>query len=233
MSVTGEGDRPPVRVGVSLVDMGSGMWTVIGLLSSLLARNATGEGCNVSTSLFETGLSWMTVPLAAHAASGEVRKPYGSGMAEIVPYQAFEVSDGWIMVAAGNDSLFRKLCDTLGMSDLARSPEYVTNAARVVNRGTLIPRIAAALSSYTVETLGQRLDQAGVPNAPVLTVDRVAQHPQTRALGMIAPSADDPLPLVGIPLSFDGERPRASRRSPRLGEHNTRWLRPGGGDDEP
>ena len=108
MSVTGEGgDRPPVRVGVSLIDMGSGLWTVIGMLASLLARKTTGKGAHVSTSLYETGLAWMTVPLSSYAASGKLGRPYGSGIAEIVPYQAFQASDGWLMIAAGNDNLFR------------------------------------------------------------------------------------------------------------------------------
>lgn len=139
MSVTGEGGRPPVRVGVSLVDMGSGMWAVIGMLAALVARNAGGRGRSVATSLYETGLAWMTVPLAGYAASGEVRKPYGSGTAEIAPYQAFEASDGWLMIAAGNDNLFRKLCGALGLEVLASDPDFATNAARVVNRERLIP----------------------------------------------------------------------------------------------
>jgi crotonobetainyl-CoA:carnitine CoA-transferase CaiB-like acyl-CoA transferase len=122
MSVTGEGDRPPVRVGISLIDMGSGMWTVIGLLASLLARTATGEGAHVATSLYETGLAWMTIPLASYGASGKVGRPYGSGIAEIVPYQAFRTSDGWLMIAAGNDNLFRKLCKAIGLGALAESP---------------------------------------------------------------------------------------------------------------
>jgi crotonobetainyl-CoA:carnitine CoA-transferase CaiB-like acyl-CoA transferase len=220
MSVTGEGGRPPVRVGVSLVDMGSGMWTVIGLLAGLVARNNGSEGRNVSTSLYETGLAWMTVPLAAHAASGEVRRPYGSGTAEIAPYQAFEASDGWLMIAAGNDNLFRKLCGALELDTLSRDPDFATNAARVVNRERLIPPIEAAVRRHSAEALGNILDAAGVPNAPLLDVDQVAKHPQTRALGMMERCGDDDLELVGIPLAFDGARPRARTPAPALGQHN-------------
>ena len=229
MSVTGEGGRPPVRVGVSLVDMGSGMWAVIGLLSSLLARTKTGLGCNVSTSLFETGLAWMTVPLAGYCANGEVRKPYGSGLAEIVPYQAFEVSDGWLMIAAGNDSLFRKLCHAVELSALAGDEDYATNAARVVNRDRLLPILEKKLAPYRRDELAAMLDRAGVPNAPLLGTDQVASHPQTEAVGMIARSEDDALELVGIPVSFDGERPRNRRRAPGLGEHTERWMTNGKG----
>jgi crotonobetainyl-CoA:carnitine CoA-transferase CaiB-like acyl-CoA transferase len=225
MSVTGEGaDRPPVRVGVSLIDMGSGMWTVIGLLSSLLARNATGAGGHVTTSLYETGLAWMTVQLAGYAASGEVRRPYGSGIVEIVPYQAFQTSDGWLMIAAGNDNLFRKLCDALGLAGIAASSDFAINAARVANRDQLIRLIAEAVSTHTVESLGRTLDAAGVPNAPILSVDQVASHPQTAALGMLAPCENDELPLAGVPLTLDGERPRDRRPPPRLGEHNARSI---------
>jgi crotonobetainyl-CoA:carnitine CoA-transferase CaiB-like acyl-CoA transferase len=220
MSVTGEGGRPPVRVGVSLVDMGSGMWTVIGLLAALVARNNNSEGRNVSTSLYETGLAWMTVPLAAHAASGEVRKPYGSGTAEIAPYQAFEASDGWLMIAAGNDNLFRKLCGALELEALGRDPDFATNAARVVNRERLNPQIEAAVRRHSAEALGNILDAAGVPNAPLLAVDQVAKHPQTRALGIMQRCADDDIELVGIPLAFDGARPRARTPAPALGQHN-------------
>ncbi len=220
MSVTGEGGRPPVRVGVSLIDMGSGMWAVIGLLTALLARKSSGEGRIVSTSLYETGLAWMTVPLAGYAASGEVRKPYGSGTAEIAPYQAFEASDGWLMIAAGNDNLFRKLCGALQLEALARDPDFATNAARVVNRDRLVPQIQAAVSRYSVEVLGKILDEAGVPNAPLLTTDQVAVHPQTRAVEMTARCDGDDIELVGIPLTFDGRRPRARSPAPALGQHN-------------
>jgi crotonobetainyl-CoA:carnitine CoA-transferase CaiB-like acyl-CoA transferase len=220
MSVTGEGGRPPVRVGVSLVDMGSGMWAVIGMLAALVARNQGGQGRSVATSLYETGLAWMTVPLAGYAASGEVRKPYGSGTAEIAPYQAFEASDGWLMIAAGNDNLFRKLCGALSLEAIASDPDFSTNAARVVNRKRLIPQIEAAARRYSADALGKILDEAGVPNAPLLTTDQVARHPQTRALDMTVRCTDDDIELVGIPLAFDGTRPRARTAAPALGQHN-------------
>ncbi|CAH1663441.1 CaiB/BaiF CoA transferase family protein [Chelatococcus asaccharovorans] len=220
MSVTGEGDRPPVRVGVSLIDMGSGMWAVIGLLAALVARRETGQGRLVSTSLFETGLAWMTVPLAGYEASGELRRPFGSGTAEIVPYQCFETSDGWLMVAAGNDSLYRKLCGALGLTALATDPDFATNTARVVNRERLIPQISAVTRTLSTDALGRTLDEAGVPNAPLLNVDQVSRHPQTQALAMTVRCSADDIDLMGVPLSFDGQRPRKRVRAPKLGEHN-------------
>jgi crotonobetainyl-CoA:carnitine CoA-transferase CaiB-like acyl-CoA transferase len=227
MSVTGEGGgRPPVRVGVSLIDMGSGMWTVIGLLAALLALKESGEGRTVSTSLYETGLAWMTVPLAGYAATGEVRKPYGSATAEIVPYQAFEVADGWLMIGAGNDNLFRRLCSALGLEALACDPAFATNAARVVNRDQLIPQLNAAVRGHSAEALGRILDEAGVPNAPLLSTDQVATHPQTQALEMIARCEDGSIELTGIPLTFNGVRPRACTPAPGLGQHNATLRTP-------
>ena len=220
MSVTGEGNRPPVRVGVSLVDMGAGMWTVIGFLSSLIAQRAGGSGAHLATSLYETGLAWMTVPLAGYEGAGDVRKPHGSGTAEIVPYQAFEAADGWMMIAAGNDNLFRRLCKAIGLDELAQHPDYATNTGRITNRATLIPRIAETVSKIGAVELGKILDKAGVPNAPLLSVDQVAKHPQTEAVGMLAPAVPGGPRLVGIPISFDGARPRAPGSSPGLGEHN-------------
>lgn len=221
MSVTGEGgERPPVRVGVSIIDMGSGMWAVIGVLSALLMRGRGGRGAHVATSLYETGLAWMLLPLAGYEATGDVRRPYGSGIAEIVPYQHFDTADGRLMIAAGNDNLFRKLCAVLGLERLATEPDYATNSARVTNRERLIPIIAKAVARRHQEELSGALDAAGVPNAPLLRVDQVARHPQTEALGM---SVDcEGLRLMGAPLSFDGKRTRATRRAPKLGEHNAR-----------
>jgi crotonobetainyl-CoA:carnitine CoA-transferase CaiB-like acyl-CoA transferase len=222
MSVTGEGNRPPVRVGISLVDMGSGMWAAMGFLASFIARMKGGEGARVSTSLFETGLAWMTLPLAGFEAASDVRKPYGSGVAEIVPYQAFETRNGWLMIAAGNDNLFRKFCDVLGRKDLATDPAFATNSARVMNRERLIPIVAEAVAQFDVEDLGRRLDAHGVPSSPLLGVQEVAHHPQVKALDIMA-KCDDGLSLVSIPIAFDGLRPRATRRAPRLGEHNANF----------
>lgn len=218
MSVTGEHGRDPVRVGISLVDMGTGMWAVIGLLTQLLARARGGQGARVSTSLFETGLAWMTIPLAAYAANGELRRPWGSGAAEIVPYQAFRTLDGLLMIAAGNDNLFRKLMAALSLAELATDERFTSNAVRVANRAVLIAAIEQRTATFTTEALGQALDRAGIPNAPIQNVDGALNHAQTLASGMVETS--DGLRTVGLPISFDGERPRARVPAPKLGEHN-------------
>lgn len=216
MSVTGEADRPPVRVGVSLVDMGSGMWTVIGLLAALVERQKTGQGGHVATSLFETGLAWMTIPLAAHAVSGEVRKPHGSGLAEIVPYQAFEAADGQVMIAAGNDRLFAHLCEAIpGLAGLGADERFRQNRGRVMLRDELIPQIEAAIGRLRVAEVAALLDAAQVPNCPLLRVDQVWTHPQTEAVGILTPAGDHR--WVGLPFSIDDHRPSSGGVAPRLG----------------
>lgn len=224
MSVTGEENRPPVRVGVSLVDMGSGMWTVIGLLSALIERQRTGKGAHVATSLFETGLAWMTIPLAAYAVSGEVRKPHGSGLAEIVPYQAFETRNGWIMVAAGNDNLFSKLCTAIpALNAVGHDTRFARNRDRVLLRHELIPQIESAFQHLTVEEAGAALDAVRVPNCPLLQVDQVWAHPQTKAVEILTEASGHQ--WVGLPFSINNQRPTSGRNAPKLGEHNPNFRK--------
>jgi crotonobetainyl-CoA:carnitine CoA-transferase CaiB-like acyl-CoA transferase len=225
MSVTGEGgDRPPIRVGVSIIDMGSGMWATIGILAALFERSRTGRGAAVATSLYETALAWMSVPLAAYGANREVRKPQGSGAVEIVPYQCFATRDGWLMIAAGNDNLFRKLCAAVSAPDLAQDPRFVSNSDRVRNREILVPLIEAITRQWPVKELMTALDIAGIPNAPLQNVAEVSAHPQTAAVGILQTGPDGALPTVGVPLTFDGRRSAYERPAPELGEHNDAIL---------
>jgi crotonobetainyl-CoA:carnitine CoA-transferase CaiB-like acyl-CoA transferase len=225
MSVTGEGgDRPPVRVGVSIVDMGSGMWATIGILAALFERTRTGRGGAVATSLYETALAWMTVPLAGYAANGEVRRPHGSGTAEIAPYQCFPTRGGWLMIAAGNDSLYRRLCTTLGRPELGDDARFLTNGDRVVNRGVLVPMIEEITRTWDIDKLMAALDKAGIPNAPLQNVAQVTAHAQTEAVGILQHGPEGALPTVGLPLAFDGQRSSYERAAPELGEHNETVL---------
>lgn len=221
MSITGEGgDHPPVRTGASLVDMGAGMWATIAILATLIERTTTSRGGCISTSLYETALSWLTLPMASYSASGETRCPYGSGVAEIVPYQCFPTQDGWLMIAAGNDDLYRKLCTALDHQEWATDQRFTTNADRVTHREVLLPMIADATGHQSVETLAARLDALGIPNAKLQDVAQVAAHPQTEALGILQAERPEGLRLVGLPVSFDGTRPAMRWPVPRLGEHN-------------
>jgi crotonobetainyl-CoA:carnitine CoA-transferase CaiB-like acyl-CoA transferase len=218
MSLLGEDGRPPVRVTVSLIDIATAMWSVIGILAALQERGRTGRGGVVDTSLFETTIAWMSLPISAYLASGEIPKRYGSGIEQIVPYQAFAAADGYIMVSSGNDNLFRRLSGTVGRPGLAEDPRFRTNKDRVVNRQTLVPILSDLFATEPVAVWAARLDAAGIPNGPIQTVDQVVADPQTAALGMI--QSLGAISLVGLPLSFDGARPPLAKLAPRLGEDN-------------
>ena len=221
MSVTGEGGgRPPIRVGVSIMDMGTGMWATIGILAALFERAKTGQGGAIGTSLYETALGWMALPLAGYQANGEIRRPHGSGTAEIAPYQCFLTEGGWLMVAAGNDGLFRKLCAVLGRPELGDDPRFRSNGDRVVNRETLIPMLAELIRPWTMADMSAALDAAGIPNAPLQNVAEVTEHPQTAAVGILQQGPEGALPTIGLPVTFDGKRAQYERPAPELGEHN-------------
>jgi len=222
MSLLGEDGRPPVRVTASIIDMGSAAWAVIGILAALRERDRTGKGGVVDTSLYETSLALMSIMLAGHLATGELPVRHGSGVEMIVPYQAFEAADGYMMVAAGNDNLFRRLAAALGRPSLAEDPRFANNGERVVNRNPLIAILADIFKTETRAHWARLLDAQGIPNGPINSMDQVVADPQTRALGQIQQHGD--LALVGLPLSFDGERPAFSKRAPALGEDNSAIL---------
>jgi formyl-CoA transferase/CoA:oxalate CoA-transferase len=233
MSVTGY-PGAPARVPVSIVDMGTGMWAVIGILAALRERDRTGRGTHVTTALFDTALAWVTVPLTNYLASGEVPGPQGSGTQMIAPYEAFPSRDGWVMIAAASDALFAKCCGALDLADLARDPRFATNPGRVANRAALAEAIAAATRALDASELLARLQRAGVPSAPILGMDRVAAESQTDASGMLIPAKHprvDDYRAVGLPVRWDGERPGVARVPPLLGEHTAEVLAELGYDD--
>jgi crotonobetainyl-CoA:carnitine CoA-transferase CaiB-like acyl-CoA transferase len=224
MSLLGEDGRPPVRVPASIVDMGAGMWSVIGILAALQERGRTGRGGIVDTSLYETGLAWMSIYLAGFLANREIPARHGSGVDMIVPYQAFAASDGDMMVSAGNDNLFRRLCAVLDRQDLAEDPRFRGNQDRVVHRQELVPLLAAIFATRKRADWAELLEAAGIPNGPINTLDQVVADAQTRALGIIQTKPGSKLGLVGLPLSFDGIRPAFVKAAPALGEDNDAQL---------
>jgi crotonobetainyl-CoA:carnitine CoA-transferase CaiB-like acyl-CoA transferase len=229
MSLLGEDGRPPVRVSVSIIDIATGMWSVIGILAALQERQRAGRGGVVDTSLYETTLAWLTLPISAYLANGEIPTRHGSGIEQIVPYQAFEAADGFMMVAAGNDNLFRRLCAAIGRPGLAEEPRFRTNADRVVNRGELVPILTDLFKTAPISAWAERLDAAGIPYAPIQTLDKVVRDAQTAALGIIQNwSGSPPVSLIGLPLSFDGARPPFAKLAPQLGEDNSGLFGRGG-----
>jgi crotonobetainyl-CoA:carnitine CoA-transferase CaiB-like acyl-CoA transferase len=142
----------------------------------------------------------------------------------IVPYQAFAAADGYMMVAAGNDNLFRRLCTVIERPGLAEDPRFQGNQDRVVHRAELVPLLAEIFATRKRAHWAERLEAAGIPNGPINTLDQVVADPQTRALGIIQTKAGSELGLVGLPLSFDGVRPAFAKAAPALGEDNASKL---------
>lgn len=217
MSVTGEAGRPPVRVGPSIIDQGTGMWCVIGILSALLRRRNSGAGCTVDTSLFEAGLSWMTVPIANALASERNPGKSGSETPMLAPYKAYMAEDRHVIIAAGNNNLFARLCGILGVPAWAKDPRFLNNSDRVANRVALNELIESKVGTKPAAHWVEALDAVGVPCAPVHSVSEVLAHPQTEALGMMQVTPDGRMSLVGTPLRFDGERPEVVTSAPALG----------------
>ena len=230
MSVNGHPGQEPARVGTSIVDMGTGMWAALGIVAALRQRDATGRAVEVTTALFETALMWVSYHAMGYLGSGEVPQPQGSGTAMIAPYQAFPTADGYAMVAAGSDALYGRLVRALGAPGLADDPRFADNPSRVRHRAALVEALAARTRELKTVELLERLRAAGVPGAPILTVDAVLEEPQTRASGMLVAAPHPRLPdyrSIGLPILWDGARPEVRRVPPRLGEHSAdilTWL---------
>ena len=220
MSIMGEDGRAPVRVGVSITDMAAGLWAVIGIQAACIERERTGKGGVVDASLFETALGWLAYHFSSYFVSGILPRREGSGLAQIVPYQAFATVDGHLMVAAGNDNLFRKLCAALEREDLSADPLYLTNKDRVFNRVPLIGTLEQIFVTKSTAEWIRLLEATQVPCIPINSFDKVLDDPQTKATGIFQRSPDCTETLLGLPLSFDGVRPPFTRSAPGLGEHN-------------
>lgn len=210
MSVTGHPGDSPIRVGVSIIDMTAGIWLALGTLAALNMRKDSSKGHRVSVSLFETGLAWMSYHFASFWASGVSPHGWGSGVMMIAPYEAFRTSDGWVVIAAGNDGLFVNLSKAFSHPEWAGDARFRTNAARVENRvelARLIGEVTKVMSTAELEGL---LKRHGVPAAPVRDVAKALEDPQVKALEMIQALPVAPLPgfkSVGMPFTIDGARP--------------------------
>jgi len=217
MSITGEDGAAPVRVGPSLVDIGTGMWTVIGILSALRRRELTGEGCEIDTSLLETTMAWMTIPSALYLSSGEPQGRSGTEAAMVVPYKAYKTADDYMIIAAGNDNLFRRLCGALEKPEWANDDRFRTNADRIVNRVLVNAMIEDVVSKKPRDYWMDVMDKAGVPVTPIQSINQVLAHPQAKAVGMLQQAPDSDMQLMGVPVSFNGTRPPFRHSPPALG----------------
>ena len=227
ISITGERGRPGVRVGSSLIDQGTGTWAALGVLAALLERKRTGEGALVDVSLYETAVGYIGYHLAGYLADGTVPRGEGTRFPMVAPYEVFPTADGELMIAGGNDRLFRSICEVVGLPELVHDQRFRTNPDRVRNRDALVALIVDRLADETTATWHRRLTDAGVPAAPVADVADVAGAEQTQSLGILQhvphPRIPD-LTLAGVPLSFDNERPVHASPPPAVGEHSAEVL---------
>jgi crotonobetainyl-CoA:carnitine CoA-transferase CaiB-like acyl-CoA transferase len=222
ISVTGEADRPGVRVGASLIDLGTATWAAFAIVTALLKRARTGLGTELDVSLYETALALVPYQLTEAAATGRAPGRHGTDFPLIAPYGVFATADGELMIAAANDRLFAALCDVLGVPELAADARFASNALRSENRAALTPPIAERLSAKPSAHWIDRLRAAGVPVTPVRDVAEVAHDEQTAALAMLQELGGHA--TVAPPVSFDGERPRYAAPPPRAGEHSEEIL---------
>ena len=204
-----------MRVGVSSADLAAGMWATIGILAALHEKQRTGLGQWVDISLLDGSVAWLTYVASGYFASGETPRRYGSAHPTIAPYQAFASSDGHVMVAVGNDGLWKAFASAIERDDLLGEERFATNWARVENRDVLVPLIQDVMLTRTTEDWVHRLNAAGVPAGPIQTVGQAVQDPQIIARGMVLemqhPTAGK-VNTVGCPIRLT--RTPASLRMP-------------------
>ena len=214
--LNGCADGPPSRVGVQVLDLGSGLWAALGCVAALFRRHTTGEGAVVDASLLETALGWMAVPFAAFAKSGSIPPSDRTGNPKLVVFEALPTADRELVVAAANDRLFAKLAQALGHPEWAADPRYADNAGRVAHKAEVIADIAAVMRTQPSAHWSTLFKAAGVPFAPINDIASLLTDPQVRALGMLQEVPGLDIPTIGFPLSFDGVRPAMRSAAPSL-----------------
>jgi len=222
MSVTGEPDGEPMKVGVAAADLFAGQNAVIAILAALQARTMTGKGQHLDISLFDSQLGWLANVASNFLISGNLPKRYGNAHANIVPYQSFAASDGWFVMAVGNDKQFARLCAVIGNSELAQDSRFALNASRVENRIELINLLKPIISGRTVSEWLTKLEQAEIPCGPINSFEQTFSMPQVEARKMLIQmehATIGKLPLVGSPLKFSDTPVEYRVPPPRLGEH--------------
>lgn len=227
MSITGEPDGEPMKVGVAVADLFAGQNAVIAILAALQARTFTGEGQSIDIALFDSELGWLANVASNFLISGNNPKRYGNAHANIVPYQSFQASDGWLVVAVGNDKQFESFCNVIGRPELARDERFATNSARVQNRDVLIPMLKPLFMEKTVESW-LSLIGGQFPCGPINDFEQVFSMPHVQEREMLVemqhPTIGE-LPLVGSPLKMGGTPVQYKSPPPLMGEHTTDVLR--------
>src|SRR5258707_5616099 len=236
MDLTGAPDGEPQRAGVPVADIFTGIYSVVGILAALIEREQTGRGCLVDTALVDSQVGVLANQALNYLVSRKVPRRIGNAHPNIVPYQVFQVADGHIIIATGNDSQFGKLCALLGEPKIAEEPSYRLNSDRLANREALIARLSQLTARWRRADLLAKLEAVGVPAGPINALDQVFADPQVIHRGMrIDPSSAAAkagrIPGVRTPIIIGGRAMAAERPSPRLGEHTAEVLREIGGGE--
>jgi formyl-CoA transferase len=227
MSITGEPNGEPMKVGVAIVDITAGLFASNAIQASLLARERSGQGQYIDISLLDSQVAWLANVASNYLLSGQVPQRYGNAHPNIVPYQSFRAKDGFFTLGIGNDSQWQRLCQVLGQPGLAHDPRFATNPQRIKHREVLIPLLQEALVAGGVENWLQKMTAAGIPCGPVQTIDQVLADPQVLAREMVQevshPTAGQ-VRLVGTPLKLSATPAALQAYPPLLGEHTTEVL---------
>ena len=227
ISITGEPDRPPVRVGTSIGDITSALFTTIGLLSALRHRDQTGEGQLIDVGMLDCQVAILENAMVRYFSTGDIPRPLGRRHPAITPFEVFESADGYVVIAIGNNELWRKFCDHVDRPALIDDERFHTNALRTENHESLFPILAEIMCRRTTDAWVEALEAIGVPCGPVNTVDKVANDPQVLARDMIAEVEHDTTGTVqipGIPIKLSETPGQIDAPAPNLGEHTSEVL---------
>jgi formyl-CoA transferase len=226
MSITGLSDREPgggpMRVGVAVADLFTGMYTAVSILAALFRREKTGEGAHIDMALLDTQLAMLANQASNFLISGEDPPRQGNTHPNIVPYQPFGASDRPLVIAVGNDRQFAKLAELAGHPEWAKDPRFATNAARVANRAEMVRLVSEAISGRPADYWLEALEQAGIPAGPINRISEALADVQAQHRRMVRTIAG--VPMVGSPVHLDGERADSDLPPPALGEHTADVL---------
>ena len=227
ISITGEPDRPPVRVGTSIGDITSALFTAIGILSALRYRDQTGEGQLIDVGMLDCQVAILENAMVRYFSTGDIPRPLGRRHPAITPFEVFESADGYVVIAIGNNELWRKFCEHVDRPELIDDERFHTNALRTENHESLFPILAEIMYRHTTDAWVDALEAIGVPCGPVNTVDKVASDPQVLARDMIAEVEHDitgTVQIPGIPIKLSETPGQIDAPAPNLGEHTSEVL---------
>ena len=227
ISITGEPDGPPVRVGTSISDITAALFTTIGILSALHNRNSTGKGQLVDVAMLDSLVAVLENAIVRYFATDEIPQPLGSRHPAITPFEAFESADGHIIIAIGNDTLWAKFCEHVDQKNLISDPRFRTNVERTANHSELFPILSEIMRQRTTDEWIDALENIGVPCGPINTIDKVVNHPQVQARDMIAHvihQMTGAVEVPGLPIKLSDTPGDVDIPAPNLGEHTVEIL---------